>query len=133
MDWIRDTLQEFGRQIGMGQLEFNRHGLLQLSFPSGGFLAVEPSQPGAPEEVLVYMGRPVGHRAAGLLRTALTRAHAVDGGAPFVQVGLRGDGPDAALIALARLAERSFTPQTLSMTVQYLDRWLDEVQAEKTK
>lgn len=133
MAWIQDTLLEFGRQIGIGHLEFSRHGLVQLRFPSGGFLAVEPSQPGAPEEVLVYMGRPVGHQASSLLRTALARAHAVDGGAPFVQVGVRGDGPEATLIVLVRLAERAFTPQALSATVQYLDRWLDEVQAGKTK
>jgi type III secretion system chaperone SycN len=133
MPWIQDSLREFGRQQGLSQLDFNRHGVMQLDYPHGGFLAVEPAQPGRGDEVLVYLARPVGHQAASLLRTALARACAIDGGAPFVQVGIKGNGPDTLMLVVARLPERSFTSQALSATVQYLDRWLDDVQAGRTR
>ncbi|MES2480724.1 MAG: hypothetical protein V4609_01905, partial [Pseudomonadota bacterium] len=46
MSWINDTVADFGRQLGMPQLDLGDHGVMQLAFASGGLLAVEPVQRG---------------------------------------------------------------------------------------
>ena len=129
MSWIQDTVADFGRQLGMPQLNLGDHGVMQLVFASGGLLAVEPVQRGGQDEVLVYLGRPVGHQAPALVRVALAKAHLAKGGPWPVQTALRGNGPDAMLMALVRLPQRAFTQQVLSQAVDYLTRWLDDVQA----
>jgi type III secretion system chaperone SycN len=127
--WIHDAIAEFGRKLGVQQLGLGSHGAAQLAFEDGGFLTVEPVQRGGKDEVLVYMGRLVGHQAALAARTALAKAHVASGGPFQVQVSLRGKGVDAVLIAAVRVPDRAFTPQALTHSVDYLSRWLDEVQA----
>ncbi|HZY20501.1 MAG TPA: hypothetical protein VFE82_18675 [Ramlibacter sp.] len=129
MTWVHDTLAEFGRQLGIDRLDFGRHGVAQLQLASGGLIAVEPARRGDQDEILVYLGRPVGHQAASVLRTALANAHFRHGGPMQVQVALRGEGPEAILLALVRLPERAFTPQALARAVDFLQRWLDEAGA----
>lgn len=130
MSWTHDTVAEFGRQLGISQLDLGDHGVAQLAFANGGALAVEPVQRAGQDEVLVYMSRPVGHQAAAVLRHALSKAHFKNGGPWPVQVASRGNGADALVTALVRIPERGFTPQVLNQAVDYLTRWLDEVQAE---
>ncbi|MEO5671744.1 MAG: hypothetical protein ABIR26_13705 [Ramlibacter sp.] len=129
MTWVLDTVAEFGRQLGIDNLGFESHGVLQLQMRSGALLAVEPGQRGQTAEVLVYLLRPAGHMAAHMLRKGLAKAHFRHGGSMPVQVATRGTGPDAMLLALVRLPERSFTTQTLGQAVDYVGRWLDEVEA----
>ena len=129
MTWVHDTVAEFGRQLGIDNLGFDKHGLVQLQMHSGALLAVEPAQRGQTPEVLVYLIRPAGHMAANMLRKGLAKAHYSNGGSMPVQVVIRGGGPEAMLLALVRLPERAFTTQTLAQAVDYVGRWLDEVQA----
>ncbi len=129
--WIHDTVGDFGRQMGIEGLDLGSHGVTQLVFASGAVLSVEPVEQASRNEVLVYLARPAGHEAPALLRLALTKASRVPGGAPAVQVALRGSAADAMLIALMRLPERGFTPQALGQAVDHLSRWLDEVRAGK--
>lgn len=129
MTWIHDAIAEFGAKLGLQQLGLGTHGAAQLAFEDGGFLTVEPVQRGGREEVLVYIGRAVGHQAAIATRVALAKAHVARGGPFQVQVSLRGKGVDAMLIAVVRVPDRSFTPQALTQAVDYLMRWQDEVQA----
>ncbi len=131
MAWIEDTLADFGRQLGIDGLDFGPYGVAQLQLASGGCIAVEPVRRGQEDEVLVYLARPVGHQAAQAVNVALARSHWRHGGALPVQVGLRGNGQDTQLLALVRLPERTFTAQTLAHAVDYLGRWLDDVQAGK--
>lgn len=131
MGWIEQTLADFGYQLGIEGLDFGPHGVAQLQLASGGFIAVEPVRRGQVDEVLVYLGRPVGHQAAPAVRLALSRSHWRQGGPLAVQVGLRGTGSEAHLLALVRLPERTFTAQSLAHAVDYLGRWLDDVQAGK--
>ena len=123
MSWVHDTVAEFGRQLGIEGLDFGAHGVAQLQLQSGGLLAVEPVRRGETDEVLVYLGRPTGFDAAGLLRRALVKAHHGQAGAMPVQVALRGDFPDALLLALVRMPERDFTLQSLGQALDYLRRW----------
>lgn len=131
MAWIQDTLTDFGRQLGIDSLDFGPHGVAQLQLASGGFIAVEPVRRGQEDEVLVYLARPVGHQAVQAVGVALARTHWRNGGPLPVQVGLRGSGADTHLLALVRLPERTFTAQALGHAVDYLGRWLDDVQAGK--
>lgn len=133
MAWIQDAVADFGRQLGIDGLDFGTHGVMQLQLASGGFIAVEPVKGGREDEVLVYLGRPVAHQAVQAIGVALARCHWRNGGPLPVQVGLRGTGSDAVLLALVRLPERTFTAQALVHAVEFLGRWLDEVQAGKRK
>ncbi len=127
--WIHDTVSDFGRQMGIDGLGLGSHGVTQLVFASGAVLSVEPVARPRGDEVLVHLARPVGHDAPALVRLALAKAARIPGGAPAVQVALRGSAAEAMLIALVRLPERGFTPQALGQAVDLLSRWLDEVQA----
>ncbi len=133
MNWLKDTVSEFGRQVGITALDLGTHDSVQLTFASGTILAVEPVLRVEEEEVLVYLGRPVGHQIASLLRIAMTKAHMANGGTLPVQVLMRGSGPEAMLLALVRLPRRSFTPQALTQAVDYLGRWLDQVQTGRDR
>jgi len=129
MAWTEDTLAEFGRQLGIDGLDFGPFGVAQLQLANGSFIAVEPVRRGQEDEVLVYLGRPVGHQADRAVDVALARSHWRSGGAFPVQVGLRGSGSETALLALVRMPERHFTAQALAHAVDYLVRWVDEAQA----
>lgn len=132
MSWIHDALAEFGHRLGIQHLDFGRYGVAQLAFEDGGLVALEPVRRGTQDEVLVYLARPVAHQAPLLVRGALAKAHLSHGGPMPVQVALRGNGPDALLLAGVRLHERAFTAQTLAQAVEFLGRWLDEVQSGKS-
>lgn len=127
MSWVNDTLSEFGRQIGLDNLDFGVHGVAQLVFQSGAVLAVEPVSRGELDEVLVYVSRPTGFEGLRLLRQALVKAHFKKAGALDVQVATRGQGPDMALLGLVRIPAREFTLQTLDNTFDYLNRWHDSL------
>lgn len=132
MRWIDDAVAEFGKQLGIASLSLGRHGNAQLELGSGAVLTVEPVRRGQQDEVLVYLGRLVGHQLPRLNRLALAKAHHSRGGALAVQVASRGQGTDAMLLAVVRLPERGFTPQTLAHAADYLGRWLDAVAAGAT-
>jgi type III secretion system chaperone SycN len=125
VSWVHETLADFGRQMGLPDLDFGTHGVAQLEMESGNLIAVEPVQRGDAAEVLVYIGRPLGYDGAPLLRRALARAHHAEAGAMPVQVAVRGEAPDAVLLVLVRVPERDFTLQSLGQAVDYLGRWYE--------
>lgn len=130
MQWVHDTMAEFGRQLGLDRLGFGGHGVVQLQMDSGSMLVVEPVQRGArAQEVLVCLARPAGHRASRALVNGLAKVHFRSGGGWPIQLATRGTGPDVMLLAVVRLPERAFTPAALHQVFDYLLRWLDEVQA----
>lgn len=132
MRWIDDAVTEFGKQLGITGLNLGRHGNAQLELGSGALLTVEPVRRGRQDEVLVSLGRPVGHQLPRLNRLALSKAHHSRGGALPIQVASRGQGTDAMLLAVVRLPQRGFTPQALAHAADYLGRWLDAVAAGST-
>jgi len=123
--WIHDALAQFGRQLGLPALTLGEHGVAQLELQAGGVLAVELAPSGA--DVLVYLGRPLGFDGPAMLRNALVHAHHSACHPTPVQLAVRGDGPDALLLALVRVPERDFTAQTLGRMVEFLGRWSDGV------
>jgi type III secretion system chaperone SycN len=124
---LGDTLDEFGRQMGLPAWQLNDRGVAQLELQAGGLLGVEPAG-GGRAELLVYLGRPLGFGGDTLLRRALARAHHGSALPMPVQVAVRGDGPDALLLVLLRVPEREFSVQALGRAVEYLGRWWDGAQ-----
>jgi type III secretion system chaperone SycN len=129
MNWVHDTLADFGKQLGIADLTFGTHGVAQLELQSGGLIAVEPVSRGMVNEVLVYIIQPLGFDAAMLMRRALARAHFAHADALPVQVAVRGEDSAAQLIMLVRLPERSFTLQTLGHAIDFLSRWFEQVKS----
>lgn len=129
MNWIHDAVAEYGRQLGIDGLRLDANGAVQLQLQSGGLLAVEQARRGDADEVLVYLGSPLGFEGPRRLRAALTRAHYSNTAGPSVQVACRGDGPDALLLILVRMPERDFTLQSLGHAFDFLSRWLENLPA----
>ena len=127
MDWVQQTLADFGRQLGLASFGLGTHGVAQLRLASGALLAVEPVRRGQADEVLVYFSQPLGFDAARLRRRALEKVHYSNSGPYAVQIATRGNGPQSELLLAVRLPDRSFTPQTLAHAVDFLDRWFAEL------
>lgn len=125
MDWIADTLAEFGRQMGIEDLQADTEGRLRLAFDNGNQLAVEQVEREGQDELLLYWVVPVGYQAGAWVRQALSRCHAEGPSRWPVQVGLRGAGAESLGVVLLRTPARGFTPQTLGQAVDHLRRWLD--------
>lgn len=124
MNWLHETLEQFGHQLGLASFALGSHGVAQLELQAGGVLAFEPA-PGVAGDVLVYLGRPLGFEPGATLRNALARAHWGNAPPLPVQVGVRGDGPDALLLALVRVPQRDFTLPHLNRVVEFLGHWMD--------
>ncbi|WP_263768599.1 hypothetical protein [Propionivibrio soli] len=131
MNWVHETLAEFGRQIGLTGFAPGTHGVAQLRLESGGLLAVEAVTRGSSDEVLVYLGQPMGFDADRLRMAALEKVRETRGGPYAIQVATRGDGPQAMLLMLVRVPERQFTVQTLGQAVDYLGRWFADLAASR--
>lgn len=129
MSWLDDTLAEFGRHLGIAALGFGAHGVAQLSLPGGGWLAIEPVRRGHHDEVLIYLGHPVGFDAQRLLPRALEQVHHASAGPFPVQVGSRGQGAQTRLVVLTRVPEREFTLQLLDQAFEALNRWVESLAA----
>jgi type III secretion system chaperone SycN len=127
MNWVNQTLAEFGVQIGITDLSFGKHGVAQLILQSGGLLAVEPVHRGDIEEVLVYMGQPIGFDAEKKIRKALCNIHYLQNTQLPIQLATLGVGSDAMLIALVRISERDFTLPVLGHAFDYLNRWFEKI------
>jgi type III secretion system chaperone SycN len=130
MDWLDNTLAEFGRQLELPDLRLNAQGAVRLTLASGKPMSLEPLLQNGQQEVLVTLGLPVGHEAASHAQAALKMAHAESFPPLDIQLALFGQGADALLIATTRLPARAFTVSTLSGAVHTLDRWLDSVASE---
>ncbi len=127
MGWMESTLEEFGQQIGVADLAFGSQGVAHLQGSDGGFIAIEAARRGPLDEVLVYLGTPLGFEAAAHVREALDRVHFSNAGAWDLQIGTQGQGPETALIVLTRIAEREFTLQSLNAAIEYIRRWTETI------
>lgn len=126
--WIRDTVTEFGRLAGIPDLALSASGTLRLKLEGGDVVALETLPEPAADQVLLYLTRPVGHQLGTLLRAALGRAHHQEASPYPVMVGCHGTGTEALLVAGIRQPERAFTAQGLSHAIEFLGRWMDDVQ-----
>ncbi len=132
MDWFAETLDEFGRQLGLPSLALNAQGVARLELASGLEVTVEPQIRHGQQEALVAMAWPSGDEVARHAQQALRLANAANF-PPFpLQLAVAGHGADARLIAATRLAARAFTAQSLSTAIGTLRDWLESVAAAET-
>jgi type III secretion system chaperone SycN len=125
MNWVNQTVADFGLQMGLADLDFGTHGVVQLMLQSGGLLAVEPVQHGDIEEVLIYVGQPLGFDAANKIIRALSCVHYSQNTRIPIQIASLDNTTDNLLIALVRLPIRDFTLQSLGHAFDYLNRWFE--------
>ena len=130
MDWMADTIADFGRQLGIENLRLNAQGSVRLEL-AGRPLTLESQERQGHQEVLVCIGCTVGHQAFERAQIALGRAHAENFPPMDLQLALSGHGPDTLLIAITRLPARAFTATALSSAIQGLQRWFDGVMTQE--
>lgn len=131
MAWMDELLTEFGAQVGISGLRWNAQGVVRLSVDPDYLLTLEPVWRRDQQEVLVSLGRPVGHDAGQRVRIALARAHAARRTPMSLQLAVGGSGADTRLIATTRLPCQGCTPQSLVDTIDRLSRWFDTVMTQE--
>lgn len=128
MNWVHQTLAEFGQTLGIPDLDFGSHGVARLQMQSGAWYAVEPARRGEKDEVLVYLSLPCGFDSQRIVQRALKQIHYQhELGRWPLQIAFQGVGPEAALIVLTRMSDRSFTLQSLTDAFDFLERWANSV------
>jgi len=124
MNWVNQTLMEFGRGIGIQQLQFDDKRVVQLQLQSGLRLAIEHID----ERMLIYVIHMLAFEDEIFKLRALQAADFRRGGAYPLQIGLAGSGVESTLVVLTRLPERRFTLPELNSALDYLCHWVDELQ-----
>ncbi|MFO1349149.1 MAG: type III secretion chaperone SycN [Gammaproteobacteria bacterium] len=120
MNWIDDTLHDFGRALGIAGLRLNDSAVASLVFERRGALFIER----ATDVVLVYLARQTPSHDSARLERALGITHYREGHPLPIHAGLLGDDT---LVFLARLEERAFSLPVLERTVELLSELHDRV------
>ena len=120
MNWIDDTIRDFGRGMGM-ELALDERGVLQLAFERMGTLGFERAKEG----VLVYLRRLLEHPGADTYRRALQVCHYSENPLFPVQPALQADG---GLLFAIYVPAADFQMPTLERAVAFLDLLHNEVQ-----
>ncbi len=119
MDWIDDTIEEFGRTLGMDDLAFDERGLIQLDFETTGTFGLERET----EAVLVYLRRDLPHPTADNFRRALSSCHHSQNPPFEVQPALLANGH---MLFAVRIPAKDFQLPMLQRALAYLDLMLQE-------
>ena len=107
MEWIDQTVEDFGRSLGIDRLGFTATPVIQLAFDRTGTLVLER----AGGAVVVYLARRLPlPLSSGLGSRALELCHPRHGHPFAYAAGFRGDDT---LIFLVRIPETEFTLPTL--------------------
>ena len=112
-DWLDDTVQAFGRQMGLAAFRFADNGAAGLRFENGLTLRFEYAY----EALMVSLGFPVEPDAAAL-EHLLQLAHPAAAGVPRVRASYLATTGEALLTV--RLAEREVTVTTLEAVFRRL-------------
>lgn len=116
MDWIQQTIKEFGASRGLDELEFEFESILELQLQSGellGFCYI-PELP--LHEMLVYTSAPLQFDPLNQLEAALRLANGRSNAYGQVQTGIQEDR----LVLAMHLSARAFDLPLLEQTVNSL-------------
>lgn len=127
MNWVDEAISEYGRQLGLADLRLNMRGVVRLDLGDELTLTLEPVTRRDQLEILVCLGRHVGHEAPLRALQAMRRAHALQRPRVDVQAALSGTGAETCLIVATRIGARSLMPHAISHAADTLARWLDAV------
>lgn len=117
MNWIDQSIREFGNSIGIASLRFDEDGVLRLGTGSGGSIEVHHQRDQSPPTMLVIASEPIGFNGPARLREALKLADFRRQCAWPLHVALDGDQ----LVLAARMDERSFSHSALETVLDQLD------------
>jgi hypothetical protein len=116
MDWIQQTIKDFGALRGLGELEFSFDSILELQLQSGELL-VFCYIPELPlHEMLVYTSAPLQFDPLGQFEAALRLANGRSNAYGQVQTGIQEDR----LVMAMHLPARAFDLPLLEQTVNSL-------------
>ena len=118
MNWIDQSILEFGNSIGIASLRFDADGALRLGTESGGAIELHYQREFDPPVVLAMVSEPAGFSRSARLRAAMRLANFRRQPALSLHVALDGDQ----LVLATRLDERSFSQPALESTLDLLDR-----------
>lgn len=111
MNWIEDTLRQFGQNIGIGDLGFNSRQLCCLALERSGVLYIERKD----RVVVVYLAKEIPYIHEGVLEKALKLCHPGTLRSLPVVAGLNGSNE---LVFLARVKEEEFSLPTLEEAIR---------------
>lgn len=120
-----EAVAAFGRSVGFEALSLEPRGLAQLLLGEDRALTIEAVD----ETLLVYLTAAARFVETPRLVAALQSVNARRQDGPALQLGLRGNGGDATLIVLARLAGRALSGSDIGRAVDALLAWHHEWQA----
>ena len=118
MSWIDDTIDAFGRSIGIADMRLDDEGSVRLALPNGGLMGLLNLDDTEPPEMMVYRSEPLQYEHARKLRRAL---HLGDFRHPRdwpLQAGVQ----EGSLYLALRLPQRSFTLDALERAWSQLTR-----------
>lgn len=119
-DWVDDTIQAFGRSIGIETLSLNDKDTVCLNVEKKGLLFFERHD----NEVFIYLARKVFLDHGDLLNRALALCHYKAGLPRQVYCGFRGEDT---LVFLVKLPVREFQLAELETVIKFLARLHDRV------
>lgn len=116
MDWIRQTIQEFGAARGLDGLEFDPDSVLELSLQNGELLGFAYLPELAHQEVLVYVSMPLGFDPLRQLEMAMRLSNGRRQPYGPVQTGIQ----DGRLTTAMHLPARGFDLPSLEQSISGL-------------
>ncbi|RYX93973.1 MAG: hypothetical protein EOO28_16445 [Comamonadaceae bacterium] len=116
MDWVSNTVADFGNTMGLSDLALDDDGYTVFSMPPDGMLCLHDLQPSGGSEVLVVMSQPLSHPQALRARQALLMADFRGNPAWGMQPAIRGDN----LVVTLRMPRHSFILSALEEAIDGL-------------
>ena len=113
MNWTDQTLEEYGRMMGIDGVSFNEHGVVCLGFESGESLFFEK----LPEELLIYVTRKRVSDSESFYTDALSVNHWKRNLPVQVNVSMRGEDQ---VVVSARLKENEVNLSSVERVVTVL-------------
>lgn len=125
MDWIQQTIREFGASRGFGEFEFESDGILELRLPGGEMLGICHIPELPLHEMLVYASAPLRFNPLRQFEAALRLSNARCNAYGQVQTGIQ----EERLVMAMHLSARAFDLPLLEQTVNSLLEMQDKAAA----
>jgi type III secretion system chaperone SycN len=125
MNWVDETMREFGRRMGLESLVWDEHRQVHFELDGGGMMGIEADGNGNSPHYLVYRSAPLGHDASIRRARALSVTDYRRGMPWTIQAGEH----DGMLLLAARISERLLSPSMLDEAFAALVRLHSEIAA----
>lgn len=113
MDWIQQAVSEFGRTLGIDELEFDAHEGIELALESGELVGIAYTPELTYQEMLVYVSAQLDFDPLPQMAHVLRLSNARYGSAPYLQAAVVANR----LVLAMRLDAREFNLPALDEAV----------------